>query len=106
MANEENLVSLANRTTKEKREIAIKGGKASGETRRYKKTLRELIEKKFAEHPELQEQVIDELLLEATTGKNKTKAFEVIRDTIGEKPTDKVELEGDTNLNVTFVVKE
>ena len=41
MANEKNLVSLADRTTKEKREIAIKGGKASGEARREKKSLRE-----------------------------------------------------------------
>ena len=34
MANDENLVSLADRTTSERREIAIKGGKASGEARR------------------------------------------------------------------------
>ena len=38
MANNENLVSLADRTTKEKRAIAIMGGKASGEIRKQKAT--------------------------------------------------------------------
>ena len=41
MANIENLVSLADRTTEEKRQIAIQGGLASGEARRQKKSLRE-----------------------------------------------------------------
>lgn len=42
MANNENLVSLKNRTTAEQRAIARAGGIASGEARRQKKTLREL----------------------------------------------------------------
>lgn len=42
MANEQNLVSLKNRTTTEQRAIARAGGIASGEARRQKKTLREL----------------------------------------------------------------
>ena len=45
MANNENLVSLATRTTEEKREIGIKGGKASGKARREKATLRQTLEK-------------------------------------------------------------
>lgn len=44
MANPENLVSLGDRTTKEKREIAIKGGKASGEVRKQKKTFKEAVQ--------------------------------------------------------------
>ena len=44
MANEQNLVSLADRTTKEKREIAIKGGKASGEVRKERATMKKAIE--------------------------------------------------------------
>ena len=43
--NPENLVSLADRTTEEKREIAIKGGKASGEARRQKATMLSVLEK-------------------------------------------------------------
>lgn len=39
----ENLISLADRTTEEQREIAKKGGKASGEARRKKRDMRELM---------------------------------------------------------------
>lgn len=48
MANDNNLVSLADRTTEEKREIATKGGKASGEARRKKRSLREAMETMLA----------------------------------------------------------
>lgn len=41
MANEQNLIPQSKRTKKEQREIASKGGKASGEARRAKKTLKE-----------------------------------------------------------------
>lgn len=44
MANEQNLVSLADRTTEEKREIAKKGGTASGKTRKEKATLKKAME--------------------------------------------------------------
>jgi hypothetical protein len=49
MANEQNLVSLADRTTEEKREIGIKGGIASGKARRQKKTMRETLEQMLDE---------------------------------------------------------
>ena len=42
MANEQNLIPLDKRTKKEQRKIAAMGGKASGEARRKKKTMREL----------------------------------------------------------------
>ena len=51
MANEQNLVSLADRTTKEKREIGIKGGKASGEARRQKATMRETLKMMLEDIP-------------------------------------------------------
>lgn len=45
MANgKDNLVSLADRTTEEQREIARAGGIASGEARRRKRTLRQIAE--------------------------------------------------------------
>lgn len=44
MANIENLVSLADRTTEEKREIAIKGGIASGKARQEKATMKKTLE--------------------------------------------------------------
>ncbi|MEE3344303.1 MAG: hypothetical protein VZS44_09455 [Bacilli bacterium] len=42
--NKDNLISLADRTTEEKREIAIKGGIASGEARREKATMKKALE--------------------------------------------------------------
>ena len=50
MANEENLKPFNNRTESEQREIAQKGGIASGQSRRKKKTLSELA-KIIAENP-------------------------------------------------------
>ena len=44
MANEKNLISLADRTTSEQREIAKMGGVASGESRRLNKKLREWLQ--------------------------------------------------------------
>jgi hypothetical protein len=39
----ENLISLTNRTKEEQREIAIKGGKASGEARRKNRNMKECL---------------------------------------------------------------
>lgn len=44
MANEQNLIPNSERTPEELREITRKGGIASGEARRKKKTLKELLE--------------------------------------------------------------
>lgn len=44
MANNDNLVSLADRTTKEQREIARMGGIASGKVRQEKATMRKTLE--------------------------------------------------------------
>ena len=41
MTGEENLIPLNKRTKEEQREIAIKGGKASGESRRKRKLLKD-----------------------------------------------------------------
>lgn len=45
MANEQNLISLGDRTTKEKREIAIKGGLASGESRRKNASIKQSLKR-------------------------------------------------------------
>ena len=87
LANTENLVSLADRTTEEQRAIASAGGKASGEARRKRKTLKEELLFILSEG-ETQQSVTLALIEKAMSGD--TKAFEVIRDTIGEKPIDKV----------------
>lgn len=44
MSNEQNLVSIGDRTTEEQRAITSAGGKASGVTRRRKRSMREAAE--------------------------------------------------------------
>lgn len=87
-----NLKPMNKRTKEEQKKIASKGGKASGEARRKRKTLREEL-LALLEDGNTQNQITLALIQEAKSGNNAgsvTKAFEVIRDTIGEKPVDKV----------------
>lgn len=98
MANNENLVDLRDRTTEEQREIARKGGIASGKARAARKTLKEELLLLLAQG-NTQEKISLSLIQEAMQGN--TKAFEVIRDTVGEKPVDKLEADvGVTNINI------
>lgn len=96
--NDDNLKSLADRTTEEKREIGTKGGKASGEARRRKRDL------KLAMQALLEADVKDKRTGEVMSGaeaialaqyrkamKGDAKAFELVRDTSGQKPVEKVE---------------
>jgi hypothetical protein len=85
MANEQNLKPVTSK--KEARERGRKGGLASGEARRKRKTLKEELLLLLSEG-ETQQSVTLALIEKAKSGD--TKAFEVIRDTIGEKPVDKV----------------
>ena len=82
----ENLKSLADRTTEEKRAIALKGGKASGEARRKKKRFRELFNAVLDQKNETGERhdmaIVKAMIKKAAIGD--VKAFEAIRDTIGE----------------------
>ena len=87
MANEQNLIPNSERTPSELREMARNGGLASGEARRKRKTLKEELLLMLAKG-ETQQSVTLALIEKAMSGD--TKAFEVIRDTIGEKPVDKV----------------
>lgn len=104
MANNQNLISLATRTTEEKREIGKKGGKASGEARRKKKSFRELISmisdlpvtdsklsKQLEEMGIKKEDITYGLLVnfaqfQKAIKEKDTRSAEYIRDTLGEKP--------------------
>lgn len=96
MANEQNLKPV--RTKKEARERGKNGGIKSGEVRAQRKTLREellaLLGTKV-EDKTIQEKISFSLIQEALDGN--VKAFETIRDTIGEKPQDKVNISGEVN---------
>ena len=82
----------------EARERGRKGGKRSGEVRRYRKTLREDLEELLSvkvtdsdgRKRTRQEVIALALILRAMRGD--VRAFEVIRDTIGERPVDQHEV--------------
>jgi hypothetical protein len=89
MANEQNLKPLNTRTKSEQREIAKKGGLARGKQRREQKTLKEELLLLLSEG-NTQEKISVAVINKALSGD--LKAFEIIRDTIGQKPTDKQEV--------------
>ena len=91
MANEQNLKPVSSK--KEARERGRKGGLASGESRRKRKTLKEELLLMLSDS-DIQQKISLALINEAINGNNAgsvTKAFEVIRDTIGERPVEKVQ---------------
>ena len=118
MANEQNLKPQAHILTVEEQS---KGGAASGEARRKKRTLREMV-RAFGE---LQVEgkaahAMDELGIEREmqnrfmqgvvslfnkANKGDVSAFNAIRDIIGEKPVDETKLTGalDTSIQIGFV---
>jgi len=114
--NKENLKPC--RTTEEARERGRKGGINSGKRKKEKRKLKEIAEmlldmkapdnilEKFQElYPDLDVEgmtnrlaIMQRLILNALAGDNK--AFELLRDQIGEKPKEIVETTN-TNLNIT-----
>lgn len=99
---------LHERTAEEQRRIASMGGKASGETRRRKKEIREVcgvllsmpannaLKGYLDPNIELPDDatVYDLMVARMTQEalKGNVKAFEAVRDSAGDKPTDKTEL--------------
>ena len=76
----------------------MKAGKASGESRRLKKTLTESLKELCT--PEAINEINQKILLMAKRGN--LKAYELIRDGLGEKPTDKVEVTGSISIADTL----
>ena len=119
--NRENLIAGNERSQEEAIKNGRKGGQASGEARRKKKLLSEYLDIYLAKQPA--PEITDELLLmgvdpedvdnamamaiaigqKAQSGD--TKAFEVIRDTIGQKPIEKVEVSKPTTETVQEIEK-
>lgn len=97
MANEENLIPTTKRSKDEARENSRKGGIASGEARRRKRDLRRaleaLLDKNMGRNKDGEEVSGAEALALKQFEKalkGDTRAFEVIRDTAGQKPVEKV----------------
>jgi hydroxymethylpyrimidine pyrophosphatase-like HAD family hydrolase len=112
MANEENLIPFtSDQSREEAKENGRKGGIASGKARRERKAFRETLETLLSMNMENGEGVaiddiasfkgikgqnisVQEAILIAQVQKamkGDTKAAEYVRDSIGQKPTDKIE---------------
>ena len=103
MANNQNLIKNEDLTPEQRRANASKAGKASAEARKKRKTLREELLALLA-NGNTQNKMSLAMIKKAMNGD--TKAFEVIRDTIGEKPKDKLELDQDKPFEVNIKVKK
>ena len=99
MANEKNLKTFAERTESEQRELARKGGIASGKARREKADLRkqlqiwlesEAVKDKQGE-PLTGAQLMVKVAVKEMS-KGNPKFWEMIRDTAGYKPIDKIQI--------------
>lgn len=114
MANLQNLIKNEDLTPSQRRKNASKAGKASAKKRQQNKTFKEIINKFLngqVSDERLKQQMIEygfadkevsnkscavfALWKEAIKGN--TKAFELLRDTIGEKPQEKVNISGEVN---------
>ena len=95
--NEENLIPFEERTEEELREMRRKGGINSGKARREKKLFKEAIEKKLGKSID---SMIEAMINQANNGN--VQAITFLRDTIGEKPTDKVEAEVNTDVTINI----
>lgn len=99
----DNLIPITERTEEEQRAMRIKAGQASGKARRRKRELKTLLEL-YLSQPNKDNPDIDNYTGITIAQVNKalsgdTKAYEVIRDTIGQKPVDKTEITTNT-INV------
>ncbi|MCM1008076.1 MAG: KGG domain-containing protein [Ruminococcus flavefaciens] len=102
MSNEENLIPLSERTKDEQREIAKKGGRASGKARRKKRTAQEAAQLIWGLPVNKdQDKILEEYGIEKCdrnylmlimvkavqmASNGDLKAIEFIRDTLGENP--------------------
>lgn len=92
----ENLKPVTKRTKNEAREISKKGGIKSGEVRRERKKLKEELLLLLSENDNNRKMSLA-ILKKALKGN--IKAFEIIRDTIGEKPKEQIE---NTNIEMSY----
>lgn len=121
--NPQNLKPQNTRTKEEQRRIARMGGKVSGENRRKRKTMREMMERALmmAERNEaMKKRMIDNgweededltqmaVITQGTIMKAKAgdiAAYNAIRDITGEKPVDEKKITGNlqTKIQIEFV---
>lgn len=96
MANEQNLIPLNERTPEERKEIAKKGAEATNKLLKERKTLAEEL-LLILSQGDTQERISTALIQKCLKGD--IRAFETLRDTIGEKPKEKTE---NINIETTY----
>lgn len=107
MSGVKNLIPIPELTVEQQKEFHRKGGIASGKARREKANFKKLLE--IALNEEYKggmtnaEAMVVSIIQEALEGN--TKAFEVVRDTIGQKPVEKAESQISGGLEVTWGTK-
>ena len=93
-------------TPEEAKEKGRKGGLASGRSRKKRKAFRELVDIALrcrgAKGKTVAEDLVLAMVEKALEGN--VKAFEVLRDTVGEKPSDRHEISGPDKEPVNLVV--
>ena len=113
VGNQKNLIPNSQRTPEELRAMTIKAGKASGVARRKKKTFAEIAKAMMDCKPNQEQLKVlkgifpqinpDDITnrtlmikkqIDKAVKDGDTKSFEVLRDTVGEKPSDKLEMTG------------
>lgn len=108
MANEQNLIKNEDLTPEQRRRNASKAGKASAKKRQQNKTFKEIISRFLdgqVSDERLKQQMIEFGFADSEVSykscavfalwkeviKGNTKAFELLRDTIGEKPIEQIQ---------------
>ena len=97
MANIDNLVSLADRTQQERKEIARMGAIASNKVQKEKKLFKKAVEEKLGQSLD---SMVEAMIKQANEGN--VKAFEVLRDTAGQNP-DKIKDEVEEEKRVIYI---
>lgn len=119
---QEDLIPMSKRTKEEQKKIAIKGGIASGKARRRKRNMKDAIDmllsnpcdlkskdgksiKLLAKQLGIKEEDVDNQMamiismfkVSMSGGKNSVSAATFLRDTVGEKPVEVVEMNASVN---------
>lgn len=104
MANEQNLKKFSDRSEEEQRALRVRGGINSGKARREKAVFKKLLEQALNDTYKGEmtnaEAMVVSIIQKALEGD--TKAFEVVRDTIGQKPVQVVEDKLSGGLEITW----
>ena len=101
----DNLIPCNQRTKEEAREIGRKGGIASGEARRAKKTMREVLEVLLETVDKGSDKTNIEVMMASAVRKamnGDLKAMEFVRDTSGQKPDTQITVKDIKTVPYTY----